>query len=470
MSINIKHYKSVLNEYNNNPMNNITSNICQNINIDQHINNNVLDKLDHVFSNIIDGESDVLDQKRTGTCWIFAGISMFRRILIKNMKLSSDFNLSLNYLVFWDKMEKANYFMNYIINNSLDNIDSYNMKEFLSDPISDGGYWESFVHLVLKYGLIPESINKLRYSSVNSHSLNNLIKYKLREFASLIMSPNNDENIKYPKTPKEMEILKNEYLDNIFILLTTFMGTPVFPDDTFDWHYMNNKNKKCIEFSITPIHFYRDYIDVDLTDYIIIINDPRPKHPYYKGYQKKEEYHNMERPKMLNLPMNYIKDLIRKQLDDDTPVWFACEVDYYISHKYNFMSMELCNYDITCSNSSNFNMSKADRLDFMDSGASHAMVIVGYDVHDRITSTKKEKKSNKKRVKLNESNNIAKFMVENSWGKYGNNNGYYAMYDSWTDMFCYMFIIDKKHIDKIYLDALDQECEFLNINDPFGKM
>ena len=66
------------------------------------------------------------------------------------------FELSQNYLAFWDKLEKANWFLEQMIEfRDRDPLD----REFqwlLEHPYSEGGWWEYVVDLVDKYGLEDE--------------------------------------------------------------------------------------------------------------------------------------------------------------------------------------------------------------------------------------------------------------------------------------------------------------------------
>jgi len=65
----------------------------------------------HVFSDQIELEgTPVTNQRSSGRCWLFASTNVFRVPIIKKYKLTG-FELSQNYLFFWDKLEKANFFL-----------------------------------------------------------------------------------------------------------------------------------------------------------------------------------------------------------------------------------------------------------------------------------------------------------------------------------------------------------------------
>jgi bleomycin hydrolase len=101
----------------------------------------------------------VTNQRSSGRCWIFAATNVFRVAIIKKHNLSS-FELSQAYLFFWDKLEKANWFFEQIIDTADEDIDGRLVQVLLSDPVGDGGQWDMLANLVTKYGLVcPPSFN-----------------------------------------------------------------------------------------------------------------------------------------------------------------------------------------------------------------------------------------------------------------------------------------------------------------------
>ena len=50
------------------------------------------------------------NQKSSGRCWMFASLNTMRVKVMEKLNLET-FELSQNYPLFWDKLEKANYFL-----------------------------------------------------------------------------------------------------------------------------------------------------------------------------------------------------------------------------------------------------------------------------------------------------------------------------------------------------------------------
>ena len=66
-------------------------------------------KIDHTFSDQITGEMRITNQKSSGRCWGYAGLNLFRIYLGRKHDLKN-FEFSQTYFMFWDKLEKSNYY------------------------------------------------------------------------------------------------------------------------------------------------------------------------------------------------------------------------------------------------------------------------------------------------------------------------------------------------------------------------
>lgn len=80
----------------------------------------------------------VTNQKHTGRCWIFSGLNTLREITAKNLGLAN-FEFSQNYTAFFDKLEKANFFMETVIELKDCSYDDRTLNFILANGVSDGG-------------------------------------------------------------------------------------------------------------------------------------------------------------------------------------------------------------------------------------------------------------------------------------------------------------------------------------------
>ena len=72
-------------------------------------------KVTHLFVNTLKSHNiKATNQGGSGRCWLFAGMNVFRHILIRAMKLDT-FEFSETYLFFWDKLERSNTFLQWFI-------------------------------------------------------------------------------------------------------------------------------------------------------------------------------------------------------------------------------------------------------------------------------------------------------------------------------------------------------------------
>ena len=173
----INEFSKKFNENNTNLLakNSISSNPLRNV----LINQNILQTRRKIFSKKIDIESKPSDQESSGRCWLFAFLNVIRLKMIKKYKLPAEFEFSQNYLFFWDKFEKANFFLHNMIGLKKEPIESRLISYFLTNPISDGGQYNMIISLVKKYGLIPKVCMAETYHSSNSSELDNILSNKL---------------------------------------------------------------------------------------------------------------------------------------------------------------------------------------------------------------------------------------------------------------------------------------------------
>ena len=109
--------------------------------------------MQHTFSDEIK-TGKATSQKNSGRCWMFAGLNTFRQKISEDLNIK-DFELSQVYPMFWDKLEKSNYFLENIIKTADDKINSRLVNWLVADPIQDGGQWDMFSNLIKKNGGVP---------------------------------------------------------------------------------------------------------------------------------------------------------------------------------------------------------------------------------------------------------------------------------------------------------------------------
>ena len=399
-------------------------------------------KIDHSFSNVITGEMPATNQKSSGRCWGFAGLNLFRVYLGRKHNLKN-FEFSQSYFMFWDKLEKANYFLESIIETASEKSNSRIVSHLLSHPLEDGGQWDMWVNLINKYGVLPQSEMSESFSTSQSSQMNKMISNKLREYASELR-----KSFKNGESLDKIREMKNIMIDEVFKMLSMHIGTP---PQKFDWQ-VRNKDKKFLRFkNLTPQSFFNEHVGLKLDDYVCLINCPMDDKEYNKVYTVEHLGNVVEGRKIryLNVTSKEMKDASIKSIKEDNPVWFGCDVGKYFHRNLGVMDTNL--FDYNSFYGSEFKMDKSQRLEYGQSMMTHAMLFTGVD--------------------LDENGHPLKWRVENSWGKKGGNKGYHIMTDDWFDEYNYEVVVHKDFISKELNEIFDnQEAIPLKPWDPMGAL
>merc|ERR1711991_612986 len=98
-----------------------------------------------------------------------------------------NFEISQNYLFFWDKLERYHRSLRYYldIKNSDNNKDRY-LYQLYQDPMGDGGQWDMAKEIVKKYGVVPKQVYPDTHHSKSSREMNKILTKQLKsDFVTL---------------------------------------------------------------------------------------------------------------------------------------------------------------------------------------------------------------------------------------------------------------------------------------------
>ena len=346
----------------------------------------------------------VTNQKASGRCWMFAALNTFRHKMISSFQLE-DFELSQAHTFFWDKYEKSNWFLEQVIATADQELTSRKVAFLLQTPQQDGGQWDMVVSLFEKYGVVPKSVYPESISSSNSRELNTYLNKLLRQDAQILR-----DLIHSGADSEAVASKKQALLQEIFNFLAMSLG---LPPREFDFSYRDKDNQFHSESGLTPQSFYKKYVDLQLDDYVSIINAPTTDKPYGNSYTV-DMLGNVvgSRPvRYLNVPMDRLKE---------------AGMDIHLTQD------------------------KAGRLDYAESLMTHAMVLTGVD--------------------LDEAGQSRKWKVENSWGDKVGTDGYFVASDAWMDEYTYQIVVRKEFLTPEELAAYEAEPIVLAPWDPMGAL
>lgn len=399
-------------------------------------NSGVLVEDQNVF-NIELPDSKRLDQKNSGRCWAFAGINMIKHDIAKNLNIKpEDIDLSVNYLVFYDKLEKSNTIYENIISLEKYDFDTINKLKIIN--LEEGGYFEYFRELIKKYGVIPSSYMPENATSEDSRSLMIVYNEKIKRDIYILL-----EAKKQNKSVKEMQTMTEKMIEENYIILSKMLGTPPL-EILFEY---KDKDNKVVSKKLTPQEFYNHYCTLNLDDFIPIASMKMYNKEYYKKYYSKYKDNILGKGvlEFINLPLNEFKELAIAQLKDNIPIWFGAEVKKMRNQEKGILDTNSYNYEDVF----NFKMlNKEENLNLNAITLAHAMSLVGVYLID---------------------NKPVRWKVENSWGD-KDNKGYFIMNDNYFDEFVMEIVIKKDYLTEKQLKLLDQEPIELGLEDPFYEI
>ena len=399
-------------------------------------------RMSHIFSTELES-MHITNQKKSGRCWIFAGMNVMRYALTRKYHIREpEFELSQSYMMFWDKLEKANFFLESALDTAGEKKDSRVVMWLFANPLNDGGQWDMLVSLIEKYGLLPKYAMPESFHSSNSGRMNALLSRKLRRDGVELR-----RMAEKGRPAAEIHAKKEEMISEFYGLLCSFLGEP---PRTFDFTYRDKDNNYFRDAGLTPQAFYQKYWGADFLDrFVSVINAPTDDKPYGHTYTVKYLGNVVggRRVTYLNLPVADLEKAAAAQLHDGEPVWFGSDVGKWSEREQGILDTKLFNYEGVLG--AKFDMSKADMLDYGESCLTHAMMLLGVDEGP---------------------GGIHKWKVENSWGEDVGRKGFFVMSSDWFGTYVCQVVVDKKYLTPAQLRALAEEPTVLEPWDPIGSL
>ena len=391
------------------------------------------------FSTIVDN-GEATHQDRSGRCWLFSSLNVARFVAKKNMNLEQ-FEFSQNYAMYYDKLERVNYFLKDMacLVEAGEPEDSRLVQHLLREVMGDGGQWTMAMNVYKKYGAVPKDLFPETESSKNTGPMNNKLCELMRQAVAHMYE--NPENID--------QIVKNA-TEAGHRILTIHLGEPPV---SFDWEWTDKDDEFHRDGEITPVEFWKKYVgSADLESYVCLVDDPRKEHP--KGRKIAIEHLGNvvggDATEYLNVPNQFMKDCVRRVLvEQGIPVWFGAECGPMMDREAGAWATDLFEYDRVYG--VRFDLSKEQRVRFGNSAMDHAMAFAGVDVADDGTTTRR-------------------WRVENSWGTKIADKGYFTMSDDWFTEYVYEVAVPKALLPEEYQKALEEPAISLPAWDPMGAL
>ncbi|ODQ81282.1 hypothetical protein BABINDRAFT_160651 [Babjeviella inositovora NRRL Y-12698] len=368
----------------------------------------------NTFSHVIETEgAPILSQGSAGSCWLHAAGNVLRVELMEKYSLK-EFEFSIPYLFFHDKLEKANFFLEQIIQTAAEPVESRLIQHLLSAPVNDGGQFDLFVNVVKKYGMVPLHVFPKTFTATASRTLNFLLTTKLREWAEVLRAR--------VAALQDITELRTAYQKELYRLLCMFFGVPPGPDEAFTWEY-HDKDKAYHSIESTPLKFASEILGYDGSEAVSLINDPRNA---YNRVLKIDRLGNVIGEPLvhyLNLASDDLAAAAIARIKENKPVFFGTHSPLYMDKKRGLMDVALYDYAAIGYVQT---QEKAARIKYAQSLMTHAMAFTG--------------------VHLDAQGVPVRWRVENSWGKTSGIDGYYIMTHDYFKEYVYQVVADKKEL------------------------
>jgi len=377
----------------------------------------------------------VTNQKKSGRCWLFAGLNLLRAGAAARLHVK-DFEFSQNHAMFFDKIERANYFLQAIASTADRPTDDRTVATLLEDCMGDGGQWNMFVAVISKHGLIPKTAMPETISSEGTQQMNSALRKILHTAA---------RDVREAAPQARAEIIERT-LSTVWRALCLHLGTP---PERFFWQWTDQDRQFHRDGWLTPREFQDAYVPIDAEELVCLVNDPRATSPYGQTYTVDFLGNVVEAPAVtyLNVEMATMKRIAADMVAGGTPVWFGCDVGQQMDGERGLWDARL--HDLGAIYGTDLGLDKAARLEYHQTLMTHAMLFTGVDLVDGVPR---------------------KWRVENSWGEEHADKGFYTMNDSWFDEYVFEIAAPRSMLPPELLAALDEEPTVLPAWDPMGAL
>lgn len=245
----------------------------------------------------------VYNQDESLTCWIYAAFNTIKNEVAELLNMNiNDIDFSVNYISFYDRIEKLNKLYDEVINN---NYHISEVKYLFFKYINTCGDFKSFKYLVNKYGLVFDNQMPMTANNYEPGNIDNLLKQKVIIDIEEIM------NKKINKL--SLSKLKEKYMKENYHILSHIYGKPP-------------KFTSISNIKLSVDKFYNKYIKNIVNNYVSICCLDNLQ--YEKYYDINFLDMKIDDEKYLNLDLTHIKTSIIKSLKNNHPVWFGCSFRY----------------------------------------------------------------------------------------------------------------------------------------------
>lgn len=398
--------------------------------------------VDHTFSVVLDDGWPTTHQHQTGRCWIFAALNLFRSRARTALDVA-DLQLSQSFVSFWDKLERAGWFLQTVTDTaSVYEDGDRTLDLLLTAPLEDAGQWDMLVNVVAKHGVVPTAVMPDTCGAADTRAMNALLHRWLRHAAVTLR-----RMVRSGAPAAEVTGFRDEVLGTVWRILTGVLGVPPVG---FDWQWTDRSGGFHRLGPTTPTEFFSRYVDIELADYVCLVNDPR--NPYEQTYTV-DRLGNMvggREVRYLNVGMDVLAAAAAASLQAGEPVWFGCDASKMWRQDVGLMDPQVYDYGSLFGFAGHtVPADRRERLESRDSQLTHAMLFTGVDLVDGAPR---------------------RWRVEDSYGPEPGSKGFHVMTDAWFREYLYEVVVRRDRLPADVLAGLATAPVTLPLWDPMGAL
>lgn len=412
----------------------------------------------------------VTNQRQSGRCWLFSTLNVLRARAMRRLDVE-DFEFSQAYGMFYDKLEKANAFLNNVAATAGLAWDDRTV-EYLLDwgtAGQDGGEWSFAANLVAKWGAVPKYAMPETASSKASAQMNAALGRMLHRDAVELR-----RLVRDGASETDVTAAREAMVADVHRVLCACLGEPPV---TFDLELAvgpkaslddapgarletalptrdgdDEKPRRILRATVNPREFVERYVGFDPADYVELVHVPatglEEGHAY--GVRWLDTVAGASAMRVLNVSAEVVESAAVASLKEGVPCYMACDVMQEFGRGLEDFpgTLALGTIDREKLFGVELGMTRHDMLDARETCFTHAMTFQG--------------------VQLGQDGRPAAWRVENSWGKDSCKDGYLLMSGDWHRLYGGDVVVERRFVDEATLKLWDTAP--LEMTEPWGVL
>lgn len=394
----------------------------------------------------------VTNQRHSGRCWMFAAYNVARATTMELLDVD-DFEFSQAFGFFYDKLEKFNVGLEYVIETAGLPLDSREVSHLLEHSMGDGNYYPAAMNLIRKWGLVPKDVMPESACAKDADQMNAQLRRLFHKGAMELRA------LVAKGAPEgELRAAKEALVADCHRVLCVCLGEPPL---TFDLEVPvgarctapaekiveqeggdgpdGKPRRLLVDRGITPLEFAERYVPFDPSDYVQLEHLPGETRPFGHVYHRRfaDTMAGGVPLKFLNVPFEVLEDAAVASLRAGVPCEMACDVAQEFPRKIEdlpgILATDTMDYEGLFG--VDLSMGRAEMLDAHETRNTHAMTFQG--------------------VELGTDGRPVAWRIENSWGTDACRNGYIIASAEWYRLYGGEVVVRREFVPAEVLDLWD---------------